>query len=272
MSAMLTVGQASELLGVTPKTLRHLERSGLVCPKRSRNGYRLFSAADLLRVQRVRYLQSLGFSLKRIKTLLRKGSSAPLWEEVLKSLLQETATQIDLLEKRRARILSILSEEQVRAPDQTAELPPTLKLAQERLGERLVDVSPALWEKERELYSVLDGLELPGSYHEQMNALLTYFQEHPDVHREMVRLAERIVKLKEEPNDSEQPEQVAQAYAEFLRAHPELQQLLYHATGLSAPLEKMLGELLSETAALSPGQQAFLQAAQEHMRRKADSW
>ncbi len=70
---------------------------------------------------------------------------------------------------------------------------------------------------------MLDGLELPNTYHKQVKALLTYFEEHPEVYREIVSLAERIVMLKEEPEDSQQPEQVAKVYAQFLHAHRQLQ-------------------------------------------------
>ena len=71
MDENLTIGEAADLLGVTRKALRHYEKLGLVTPDRSENGYRQYGPEDILRLQRVRQLQSLGLSLSRIKQVLR---------------------------------------------------------------------------------------------------------------------------------------------------------------------------------------------------------
>jgi hypothetical protein len=74
----LSIGEAARLVGVTTKkTIRHYEKVRLLgAPQRSEAGYRLYAAADdLLRLQRVRRLQSLGLSLDRIKAV--SASPAP---------------------------------------------------------------------------------------------------------------------------------------------------------------------------------------------------
>jgi hypothetical protein len=74
----LRIGEAARLVGVTTKkTIRHYEKVRLLgAPQRSEAGYRLYAAADdLLRLQRVRRLQSLGLSLDRIKAV--SASPAP---------------------------------------------------------------------------------------------------------------------------------------------------------------------------------------------------
>ena len=71
MRTLLQIGEIAQLLGVTPKTIRHYQKIGLIAePDRTEAGYRLFNAQDLLRLQRIRRLQALGLSLKQIKTLL----------------------------------------------------------------------------------------------------------------------------------------------------------------------------------------------------------
>ncbi|HZA46980.1 MAG TPA: MerR family transcriptional regulator [Rubrobacter sp.] len=74
----MSIGEAARLVGVTTKkTIRHYEKVRLLgAPQRSEAGYRLYAAADdLLRLQRVRRLQSLGLSLGRIKAV--SASPAP---------------------------------------------------------------------------------------------------------------------------------------------------------------------------------------------------
>ena len=56
------IGVAAELLGVHPQTLRMYEQRGLIRPRRTPGGTRLYSDDDLERVRRVTRLAS-GFGL-----------------------------------------------------------------------------------------------------------------------------------------------------------------------------------------------------------------
>jgi DNA-binding transcriptional MerR regulator len=56
--------------GVSVRTLHHYDHVGLLEPRRTSTGYRLYSSEDLERLERILALKTLGFPLKRIKTLL----------------------------------------------------------------------------------------------------------------------------------------------------------------------------------------------------------
>jgi DNA-binding transcriptional MerR regulator len=56
--------------GVSVRTLHHYDRLGLLVPARTSVGYRLYSSADLQRLEQILALKPLGFSLKRIKSVL----------------------------------------------------------------------------------------------------------------------------------------------------------------------------------------------------------
>jgi MerR family transcriptional regulator/heat shock protein HspR len=59
------IGVAAELLGMHPQTLRMYEQRGLIRPRRTPGGTRLYSDDDLERVRRVTQLASgLGLSLQ----------------------------------------------------------------------------------------------------------------------------------------------------------------------------------------------------------------
>ncbi len=68
---MRTVGEVSELAGVTVRALHHYDELGVLSPsERSDAGYRLYSHEDLLRLQEILVWRALGFSLAEIKGLL----------------------------------------------------------------------------------------------------------------------------------------------------------------------------------------------------------
>ena len=68
---MMTVGEVSTLLGVSVRALHHWDESGLVHPsQRSAAGYRLYSEADIMRIQQVLVYRQTGMSLADIKTVL----------------------------------------------------------------------------------------------------------------------------------------------------------------------------------------------------------
>jgi DNA-binding transcriptional MerR regulator len=52
----LTVNEAAETTGWSPRMLRYIERIGLVVPPRSPGGYRLYGAAELQRLRTLREL------------------------------------------------------------------------------------------------------------------------------------------------------------------------------------------------------------------------
>lgn len=51
-----TMAVASRLTGMHPQTLRKYERAGLLTPSRQQGNQRQYSAADIRRLQRIRYL------------------------------------------------------------------------------------------------------------------------------------------------------------------------------------------------------------------------
>jgi MerR family transcriptional regulator/heat shock protein HspR len=71
------IGVAAELLGMHPQTLRLYESRGLIRPRRTPGGTRLYSDADLARVRRVTELASgLGLSLQGAEYVLSLEDAA----------------------------------------------------------------------------------------------------------------------------------------------------------------------------------------------------
>jgi DNA-binding transcriptional MerR regulator len=68
---MRTVGDVSRLTGVTVRTLHHYDEVGLLSPSgRTDAGYRLYSHADMERLQEIVIWRQLGFTLTEIGRIL----------------------------------------------------------------------------------------------------------------------------------------------------------------------------------------------------------
>jgi len=68
------IHEFAELAGVTVKTLHHYDRLGLLKPRRTDAGYRLYADRDLERLEQIVALKFLGLPLKQIKVLLDRGA------------------------------------------------------------------------------------------------------------------------------------------------------------------------------------------------------
>jgi MerR family transcriptional regulator, copper efflux regulator len=66
----MRIGELARRAGVNVQTVRFYEREGLIpCPDRSTGGYRCYSLTDLRRIETIRGLQTVGFTLRDIREL-----------------------------------------------------------------------------------------------------------------------------------------------------------------------------------------------------------
>jgi MerR family transcriptional regulator/heat shock protein HspR len=81
------IGVAAQLVGMHPQTLRLYETRGLVTPRRTAGGTRLYSDADLARLRRVTELASgLGLSLQGAEYVLALEDQMALLERRCRDL------------------------------------------------------------------------------------------------------------------------------------------------------------------------------------------
>jgi len=93
---MFRAKQFANLAGVTVRALHHYDRLGLLKPRRTESGYRLYREADLERLEQIVALKFLGLPLKEIRDLLE--SSAPELPAALRmqrSALEEKRKLLD---------------------------------------------------------------------------------------------------------------------------------------------------------------------------------
>ena len=68
---MFTVSEVAGVAGISVRTLHHYDERGLLSPQqRSDAGYRLYSRADLERLQEILFWRELGFALGEITAVI----------------------------------------------------------------------------------------------------------------------------------------------------------------------------------------------------------
>lgn len=110
MTELVTIQKAAERAGLTPKTIRFYEESGLLpVTARSDAGYRLFSSSDVRRLRLIRRAKILGLSLADIKELaeLAFAESCGSFEDRLERLLEQ---RLDDVERTIAELSSLREE------------------------------------------------------------------------------------------------------------------------------------------------------------------
>jgi DNA-binding transcriptional MerR regulator len=98
----LTIGEAAGLTGVNPVTLRAWQRRfGLVVPKRTPKGHRLYSQAHLTQIEEILYWLNKGVSISKVKPLLKvsavKAAVKPLAENTSLSAVEVSFWQENIL-------------------------------------------------------------------------------------------------------------------------------------------------------------------------------
>lgn len=97
MAQRWTIKQVAKEAGTTSRTLRHYDQVGLLPPTAiGENGYRLYDASALIRLQRILALRDLGLSLPQIQAVLDRDLTET---EALTELEQQLIAESSRLER-----------------------------------------------------------------------------------------------------------------------------------------------------------------------------
>jgi MerR family copper efflux transcriptional regulator len=92
----LQSGTLARLCGVSPDTIRHYERLGLIAAVRGANGYRRFPPETLQRVQLIRRALSIGFSLAELTRILAQRDAGVRPCRSVRALAADKLAELDL--------------------------------------------------------------------------------------------------------------------------------------------------------------------------------
>ena len=267
MREQLHIGEVAALVGVSPKTIRYYHEVGLLAdPPRTGAGYRLYTAHDLLRLQRIRRLRALGLPLDRIKEILGEPDreQEPLLRHALHMLVEELSAQILELEERRDRLQQLLAQDSVEPAHLPGEPARALYLdfVKEHLGAYFSHISEDSWRWSEKIDAMLGSFNWPANYRETLQKVVQHVAAQPEQYQQLLALEERFVALAGEPEDSPEVEQLVEAYINSAEVDLLHATILANAPIMSSQLEHAMGDMAAAIA--SPAQQRFFQ---EMMRR-----
>jgi DNA-binding transcriptional MerR regulator len=215
----LTIKQAADLVGLTPRALRHYESIGLFEPLyRTSTGYRKYDAQNVLTLLRIKRLSGLGLSLAEVSTVLNE----PDTPEAAALLASAEDKSLSLIEELRQRIAEL---EELRNAGARTDVPADLAELLELLnsgGDTSPDATAALAEIASGIGGDSDVQRITSIYRHMI-------AEAPDPYR---RLNELEDKLSEFGPDTPQAqldcfvEEYAQAAVAAFRVVPDHEQII----------------------------------------------
>jgi MerR family transcriptional regulator, heat shock protein HspR len=112
------ISVAAELVGMHPQTLRIYEAKGLVRPKRTPGNTRLYSDADLERLQLIQRLTTeLGLNLAGVETVMRLEDELARLRRRLERLERDAREQIRQVHKQYKREIVLYRDQRDNYPE-----------------------------------------------------------------------------------------------------------------------------------------------------------
>lgn len=138
------VGDLARLTGLTVRTLRFYDQIGLFSPSgQTDSGHRLYSEADLSRLQQILSLKDLGLSLEEVKSILKDKQFSPL--EIVNLQIARIKDQIKLQQKLLEQLQHASKSMQGKAPLSVEDFTELLQ-AMNKSYEKLVVERRKSWE------------------------------------------------------------------------------------------------------------------------------
>lgn len=236
----LHIGEVADLIGITPKAIRHYHQLGLLPqPERDENGYRLYGVAALRQLQTILRLQNLGLTLRQITFILHADHPDDLLCAVLEQRRQTISEEIQRLHAQQAAIDVLLAQERdhlaaLLPKEQTTHHPPTASIVRDVLRPHSTSLADVVVAVEAHLLNELDQYAWPEGYAAFWEQMAQAFlaRVRPNEHPVIVWL-ERYLALPDIAPDDLQ----AQAWLQELR-HSPLRPLL--ASTLAVPVSSAL--------------------------------
>ena len=117
---MLTISQLATYAGVTTRAVRHYHQIGLMPePSRDGSGYRVYDAADVIRLIRIRTLAEAGVPLARVQDLL--DATAADFGEAVTQIDAELRARIRELQEHRRRIARLAAGDSLALPPEVVQ-------------------------------------------------------------------------------------------------------------------------------------------------------
>ncbi|GAB2880519.1 MerR family transcriptional regulator [Streptomyces mayteni] len=213
----MRIGELADIVGVTPRAVRHYHRIGLLPePARHPNGYREYTLRDAVELARVRRLRDLGLSLDEVRDVLAEDAGKDL-VEVLAELDADLARQEADIRRRRARLAQLLRRAE--RGGSVAEAPVSPELAalfddMARASAERGGPEPTWAARERELLALLETGSPPSGERGWLDGLMSALSTGPEAIARAYDVYAGFDELADVAEDDPRVERTARAIAD----------------------------------------------------------
>lgn len=99
----MQIGELAERTGLSQRTIRHYDEVGLLPASRTEGGFRVYSDHDVQRLEHIRRMKPLGFSLEEMAELLGLLAAEQPSAQRLDEYLQQARPERDKLARKLAQ-------------------------------------------------------------------------------------------------------------------------------------------------------------------------
>jgi len=112
MQMELTIGQTTEITGLSADTLRYYEKEGMISPKRHENGYRYYDENDIAILKNIVVLKYAHFTLSEMKSMEEIYAREVNVEcnEISKRILNAKITELNQAINNYQKIIALMEE------------------------------------------------------------------------------------------------------------------------------------------------------------------
>lgn len=162
-----TIGEVATLLNITPKTIRHYHKIGLLDdPIRDANTYRLYQVAHIQQLQQILQLKQFGLSLKQIKLIIQSDEPDLIASIVLKQHATTLENNIAQLQHQLKMTQALLASKQTVTEHTPAPMPrySAMTVLKDTIKPHANALADALVELEQSALSRIDEFTWAGDY------------------------------------------------------------------------------------------------------------
>jgi DNA-binding transcriptional MerR regulator len=105
----MKIGDVTRVTGLSHRTLRFWEESGILKSTRMENGYRYYDPGNMARIAQIRFLRRIEVPIADIKRIM-KSSRMSVFVEVLSAQLRLVEDQVDQLSQLRTVLLNLIRQ------------------------------------------------------------------------------------------------------------------------------------------------------------------
>ena len=106
---LMKIGDVTRLTGLSHRTLRFWEESGILKSTRMENGYRYYDPGNMARIAQISFLRKIEVPIADIKRIM-KSSRMSVFVEVLSAQLRLIEDQVDQLSQLRTVLLNLIRQ------------------------------------------------------------------------------------------------------------------------------------------------------------------